>query len=270
MAGRCTECGMYHYDGPPCDNCGEMGFTEAPKVMECAECGEVHLDGNPPCDACGEMGFRRVENPGQYLDDGKTPEEHREELREFTRENGGAGVDRRTVVYGLGAVGVLGAGYYAFTSSDDYPTTEAPGQADEAAGIRFETVEAEMRGLINDERGSRDRPSLSTAGNVDAFAEYYNKEYAKTGGGNLDAVAASDFSGKFNVSGYYAASNYYGENSSGRSIDAFGSASSLARDCFESWRSEGYDDLFAAEYSQIGLDVHVAPDGDIFLLAVVD
>ncbi|SEW10337.1 CAP domain-containing protein [Halobacterium jilantaiense] len=262
MAGRCTECGRYHHDGPPCENCGTMSFQPAEEVKACAECGAIHRDESPPCNECGAMGFRKV-NPdsidesGDDGDDGiPSPSQH----------------SRRKVLYGLGIVGVLGAGGYVYLTSDDYPTMEAPGKADEASGIRFETVETEMRGLVNDERESQGLFTLSSAENVDAFAEYYNKMYVKQGGSNVRAVTSEEVDGKFNVSEYHAVSNHWETETSSRSIDGFDSASELARRTVDSWMSEARfrDPLLSTEFSEIGLDVHVGEDGDIFLLVVVD
>lgn len=268
MAGRCTECGTYHYDGPPCDNCGEMGFIPAVKVKKCAECGAVHRDEGPPCRSCGAMGFQRLENPDTFLESGVDSDSSVDD-----QSIPSTGANRRDVLkYGVVGVGVLAAGGYVFLSSDDHPTTTAPGQADEASGIRFETVETEIRGLVNDERENQGVGTLSTAGNVDAFATYYNKQYVKQGGGNVDGIDNGEFDGEFNVSDYYIATNYYGGDSAGRAITAFDSAVELARDCVDSWMAESRfrDPLTSSDYANIGLDVHTNPEGGIFLVVVVD
>jgi len=260
MAGRCTECGTYHHDGPPCDNCGAVSFQPAEEVKECAECGKIHRDESPPCNRCGAMGFRPV-NPDDLGDDGTNVES----VEAST-------VTRRQLLYGAGAAVVVAAGGYTFLSGDDLPTNEAPGDPDEASGIRFETVETELRGLINDERESEGAGTLETAGNVEAFATYYNKEFVKTGGDPLDNINSEGLDGDFNVSDYYAAGNHFGDDYDGRAIDYYDSASDLARDCFDSWMGEDRfrDPLTAPQYQRIGLDVHLDETGDIFLLVVVD
>lgn len=259
MAGRCTECGTYHHDGPPCDNCGAMSFQPAEEVKECAECGKIHRDESPPCNRCGAMGFRPV-NPDDLGGDGDDVES----VQAST-------VTRRQLLYGAGAAVVAAAGGYAFLSSDDYPTNDAPGEPDEASGIRFETVETELRGLINDERENEAAGTLATAENVDAFATYYNKEYVKAGG-SFDETASEEFDGDFNVSDYHTIGNHFGEDYDGRAIDAFASASELAEDCFDSWMGQDRfrDPLTDPQYQRIGLDVHADEAGDVFLLAVLD
>lgn len=276
MAGSCAECGTYHYEGPPCENCGEMAFAPAPKVMKCADCGEIHRDASPPCDNCGTMGFQRVKNPGQYVDgvsrsaSSETPGDD-VDLSEYAVETSSS-PSRRTVLYGAGVVAVLGIGGYTFLTGDDYPSTTAPGHAEEVSGIQFEAVETRLQRNINDERENEGTSALTSAENVNAFTTYYNKQYVKNGGGELEAVESGSFDGKFNVSEYHAVSNHFGEDTSGVAIDSFGSATELARDCFESWMDSPdlRNALVSPEYSRIGTDVHVDDHGDVFLMVVVD
>lgn len=261
MAGRCTECGHYHADsGPPCESCGNTSFTPVETVKRCVECGHIHHGGSPPCDRCGTMAFSKVENPdgGQQNqnDDG-------------SGLSAPSGTRRDVLKYGAGLALVAAGSAYVLTTHDDYPTTTAPGEAERASGIRFSTVEAEMKALINDERESQGMSALSTAENVDAFATYYNKEFVKAG--DIDAVNPEEFDGQFDVSGHHGASNYYGKDNTERPINHFDSASELARDCVDSWLGDSRirDALLQSGRSSVGLDVHVDEAGGIFLLAVV-
>lgn len=266
-----------------------MSFTPAETVAACTECGKIHHDDSPPCDRCGAMGFRPL-NPDD-LDDG-ADEVESVEASTFTR---------RQLLYSAGAAAVVLAGGYAFLSSDDtetdtpgqpdetttnnaaseqtdepttresYPTNEAPGQPEEASGIRFATVETELRGLINDERENEDAGTLTTAENVDAFATYYNKEYVKAGG-TFDGSPGEEFASEFNVSDYHVVGNHIGDGYDGRAIDTYSSPSEVARACFDSWMAEDQfrDPFTDPQYQRIGLDVHVDETGDVFLLAVLD
>ena len=261
MAGRCTECGEYHADGgPPCDSCGTMSFTPVETVKRCVECGHVHQGGSPPCNRCGAMGFAKVENP----DTGQ----------ESTNNSGLSATtlssSRRDILkYGAGFVLVGTGGAYVLTTHDDYPTTTAPGDAEQASGILFSTVENEIHDLINDERESSGVSRLSTADNVDAFATYYNKEVVKAS--DFYDVTSEEFDSEFNASDYHTVANSYGTRTTGSSIDSFSTASELARDCVETWMSESRfrDPLLQGTRSSIGLDVHVDEAGDVFLLVVV-
>jgi len=265
MAGRCTECGEYHADsGPPCENCGNMSFTPVETVKQCAECGHIHYGESPPCNRCGEMGFRKVQDPDSL-------QESNDDGTSTFQASAGASTRRDVLKYGAGLLAVGAATVYVVSSDDDYPTTTAPGHAEEASGIRFETVEAEMRGLINDERRDRGEQSLSAAENVDAFATYYNKEFVKNGGGELADVDSEQWDGQFNVSGYHAVAYHYG-NDYGRAIERFDSATELAQDTVGEWMdtSDLRRPLMDFQYTKIGFDVHVDDEGGVFLLAVVD
>jgi len=256
MAGRCTECGHYHHSGPPCDNCGAMSFTPAEDVKACAECGAIHRDESPPCNECGSMGFRKV-NPDD-LDDSHDQDDDGGIPSPSTHS-------RRTVLYGLGIVGVLGAGYYAISSSDDYPTKEVAGKPDKAAGIRFETVETEVLGLMNDKRASQSQENLSRPENVDAFAEYWCKTRVEEG----KDVAHEEFDGDFNVDSYHGFTNRFTYDHGSR-IAYYNSADQLAQEVFENLENdeEGNREMTNYEWTKVGIDLHAGPDGDVFYAVV--
>lgn len=262
MAGRCTECGRYHHDGPPCENCGAMSFRSVAEVKACGDCGTLHRDQNPPCKECGAMGFRKVnpddvdESRGDGNDEVPSPSRY----------------SRRKLLYGLGIVGALGAGGYVYFTGDGYPTTSAPGYADEAGGIAFGRVETAIRRRVNDERERRGQSSLASAGNVDALAEYYNKLYVKQDAGSLGRVEVGDVQSEFDVSAYRSLLNHWSQQLSGTTIESFESASDLAGRTVQSWMGDDRfrEPLLSAAYSEIGLDVHATEDGDVFVLAIID
>jgi len=231
-----------------------MGFTPVEEVHACTECGTIHYGERPPCNQCGSMGFQRA-NPAD-LDDSDaedgvgipSPSTHR----------------RRTVLYGLGIVGVLGAGAYAYTAADDYPTKDVTGEPDAAAGIRFDRAEAEILGLINDERASESREHFSRPENVDAFAEYWNKTRVEE-----DVVDEEAFSGEFNLDSYYGFTNLF-MHENGSRIEFYDSAEELAQDVFESLADydTAHREMTSYEWTRVGMDLHAGPSGDVFSTVV--
>ncbi|WP_161973140.1 hypothetical protein [Halostella litorea] len=273
MEWRCEWCGKPHEENdPPCDECGHGSFEEAvvqvPEtddpdsmlVWVCEECGRNHPKNSPPCSRCGHMQLRKEVQEfdeselegGSYLDVGK--------------EYIAAGIALVAVV-ALVAAGVIPVPGLGGPDIDD-----VPGQAESADGFDLTAVESGIADGINERRAGADADELRTGGDLDAVAERYNKLRVGQRYGDYEAERLSESYGEV---GYECArepaveSGVIPVRNDRRPLDTYGNESDLASAVVADFamRSGEGSGLFDAEREAVGVDVHVAPDGAVYVTA---
>jgi len=275
----CTACGREHpRNNPPCSRCGNMaleqreqsvddltrdpaetepgsagesgdvGGAETTLVWACTECGRTHPRNNPPCSRCGHMQLERRE---QRFDDA---------------ELGGGGwrdaLELKYVAGFLGAFALLGVIAAGSAGIVDVPglgpptVDDVPGDAEESGGFSLATVEAEYVAAL-DARTSGEE--LRRGDSLQSAASYYNQrrvkaEYADGEPPDIEAVLDEfDLDCSGGVIGFY--DPVLG------SLSSYDSEAELAESLADRVSMQGLD----GEFEAVGIDVHVAPDGAVYV-----
>jgi len=273
MEWMCAECGAPHSNNnPPCKNCGAMQFKKtvvrqqpddeinpASVEWQCPECGRTHPKNSPPCSRCGNMQLESVE--ANQFDEDET--------------SGGLGLfDVAKLVGALAVVAVLvfaatNAGILGQTQTsiaeEPNPTVEnVPGEANESSDLDLSTVEYRIYENINEVRSD----TLSLEPDTTRIAEYYNKLMVKRGKYPLDTSTTEIFN-KFescpnpNIVIYRLS---YESGTERRAIDYYDNETHLAESLTDTWlqKSESRSRLLDEDSTNLGVDVHVAENGDTY------
>ncbi|NHN49683.1 hypothetical protein G9464_19115 [Halostella sp. JP-L12] len=276
MEWRCEWCGKPHEENdPPCDNCGHGKFEEAvvrqstgtvdtgtTYVWDCEECGRSHPKNSPPCSRCGHMHLEKREQrfdeteleTGSYFDLGK--------------EYIAASVALVTVValVAAGVIPVPGLG------GDDLG--DVPGEAESADGRNLSAVERGIVEGVNERRADAGVADLRTDEELDAVAERYNQIRVKRQYG--EDAPDEDLRDSFESVGYScsrtpAGAPYVvqtdGDERAIRTYDENELSAAVVR-AYVGDPSFG-SRLLSDGHREIGTDVHVAPDGDVFVMVTV-
>ena len=268
MEWRCEWCGKPHEENdPPCDNCGHGSFEQAVVrqtdltegqganetiVWVCPECGRSHPKHNPPCSRCGhpslEREVQRVEEselsaPG-YLD--------------LVTPRYVAGL---VVVLGLAAVFVLGVtGVVTIPGlTGGVPDVSGvPGQADTANGITLADVEEAYLTRLNEARETAGYEMLSRDDRLDEIATFYNQRRVKADFADGSLPARDRMR------------QLLGDSCDGQILQI-----TPTQDFSEYTSAEALGIAFAEQtlagggtletQQKTGVDVHIAPDGTVYL-----
>lgn len=268
MKWMCAECGAPHpRDDPPCENCGAMRFEKtvvrqrpdddpASVEWECTECGRTHPKNSPPCSRCGNMQLESVE-ANQFDEDELSGGLGFFDVAKFV----GALAVVAVLLFATANIGILG--------QTQAPTVEnVPGEANESNGLDLGTVEYHVYERINEERSSESVGTLSLEPKVTEIADYYTKSMVKRGEYPLDESSEEIFEQfgscsdpllTYNRIGYETASD-------ARAIEHYSSETELADALADSWLQDSGTRpiLLDSEPSSVGIDVHVAENGDIY------
>lgn len=275
MEWRCAWCGKpYESDDPPCDNCGHDTFEKAVErvaapgqaqgtVWICPECGRQHQRNSPPCSRCGNLeleqrDFAELDDP---LDDIGTRWRDVIEVRYVL---GYLAVGVLLVVLALGALGVVDLPGFGEPSIPD-----APGSAETAGNLSLDAVEQAVVATTNDRRRNATVTTLDRDETLDRVAAYYNKgvvraTYDEGSGPDPDALRRFDPE----CDGRPTLMHAGGLSGSGGSdqLTAAANEATVASALVAALEAEGGDAEFGrADAELVGVDVHVAPDGNVFV-----
>jgi hypothetical protein len=271
MEWRCEWCGKPHEENdPPCDECGHGKFEEAvvrvdtgtvetgtTYVWVCEECGREHPKHSPPCSRCGHMGLEKRE---QVFDDSELQSAS---YFDIGKEYIAASVALIAVValVAVGVVPVPGLG------GDDL--SDVPGEAETADGHNLTVAERAIVTQINERRAGEGVSALRDDVELEAVAERHNKLIVaeQYGDGERETLEES-----YLEVGYECSREPFGEPRVIRSQDGerpladyedereFATAVVRALTL-----GDGSNDLLDGDREAVGVDVHVAPDGAVFV-----
>jgi hypothetical protein len=275
---RCAWCGKPHArNDPPCDNCGHHKFEKAvvpvapetegyerQPVWVCSECGREHQKNSPPCSRCGNA---KLEKHVPSEDD------YAEEL------SGTSYLDVLEPQYVLGLAVALVAGVVLVLAllgvvtlpgmGPSLNVADVPGNASEAAGVDLAETERAYLASINDARAAAGVERLDRNENLDDVARFLNQRTVKSTYTDADVPGTDPIRGPLrDACGEsqpveFSASPPLGGNSSG-----FDSPDALAAVLDDQFLDEdAATEQFAA--GRTGVDVHVGPDGRVFVTQVV-
>lgn len=287
MKWRCTYCGKPHESNdPPCDNCGNNEFEKAvvplapeaededaytTHVWVCTECGNDHPKNTPPCDRCGsgplerrEQTFDEDEVVAEMLGEGEDTDFSADvsylDVLDFKHVLGFTGVTVLLLVVGLGFLGVVDVPGIT-------PEGPVPGNATAADGISLSSVETAFVADLNEARSAADTPELTTDDALGSAATYLNQERVRAVYGDGDGPSRRELGGRLGDAcegGEFRAVRYAVETNLGTDERAeYGSVSALTAALRE--HPDALGSSVSAENGLVGVDVHLAPDGRVFV-----
>jgi predicted nucleic acid-binding Zn-ribbon protein len=278
---RCTRCGKPHAENdPPCDECGHNAFEKAivridetdarsgaegepipsgtvetgpDYVWACTNCGREHVRNTPPCSRCGNPDLERVEQTYEGLErDLDTPswfEVAKPYLPLFAVI---------AVVIALFATGVVSPSILPGIGQPSPP--EAPGNASEAGGLDLETTEELIHQRLEAEREPSESRTYDDG--LAAYAEYRNRLHV------LNDFANETSDGPTSDAFDHQCGDTRPQEGpaviTGVSVEDYPDEAGLADDIAAELLSR-YDDGMRTGYDAEGVDVHVAPNGDIYV-----
>ena len=303
----CASCGRTHQrNTPPCSRCGhaklakqEQGFDEddplasvreeparsgseraadatgdSVTVWACTECDRQHPRNNPPCSRCGNMSL-----------------EQREQHFEDIQPSGGGWLDALLSRYGLGLVGVVilvgifaagGAGIIDVPGMQTGPPTveDVPGNESEVGHLDLADVEREYVAELNDRRTAAGYDELEWSDDLAAMATYANQRTVQATHGDADPLTEEELNRELHLPRECASEARYGEflvtqdrfeDRSVTSVDDEGELAELAVGEYENRMGlqDSAGGFMTAPSGYVGVDVHVGPNGNVFITQFV-
>jgi DNA-directed RNA polymerase subunit RPC12/RpoP len=267
MEWRCEWCGKPHDENdPPCDNCGHGTFEKAvvpvadagdelgskSAVWVCTECGREHTKHTPPCSRCGNEKLVR----------------ERQEVSESELTAPGY-LDLVTPKYVLGLVAVLGLGALFILGlagvvplpgfGNSVPSvSDVPGNAETVNDISLATVERTYLQNLDEARGMAGAENITRDDRLDEIAVFVNQRVVKTEYGDGEPPAGEQ------VRELLGGSCEDSPRVFSTTLDSrqFDSPVAIA-DAFASAAAE-QGNIERGE--KIGVDVHTAPGGTLYLM----
>lgn len=293
MEWRCAWCGKPHEENdPPCDNCGHGEFEKAvvPMAPEsedddsdtitvwvCTECGNDHPKHTPPCDRCGggplerrEVDYDEEAVMAEMLGNdggGRTPSADVSYLDVLDTKLilGFIGVGALVVILALGFAGVIDV---PGIPNDGGPV---PGNATTYEGLSLATVEEQYVSTLNARRAANGYENLSRDQQLAAIATSFNQDrvrqdYADGEGPNVQSVRnrVGDVCGDAALAPVVFTTEASLGQSEGQRFD---SEAAMARSLVSAYRNSPDAPASFSNTSKglVGVDVHVAPDGRIYV-----
>ncbi|MFC7075984.1 hypothetical protein [Haloarcula halophila] len=286
MKWRCEWCGKPQEENdPPCDNCGHGTFEKAVKPMGpertdeestpggsvwvCQDCGRQHQRNSPPCRRCGGADFER-----EAVADTDPLDEIGTGWRDVVEPKyvvGYAVVALLVGVLVLGFLGVVSLPGAGGQTADGPPPAipDAPGAGDSVDGLDIAAVEDAYTATYNERRVGGGAGELTRNGSVDRAAAYYNKATVDARYGDGDPPSREAFD-RFplacerpTVVGYQVA-----YDRTGTALSSFADESALGSALADRYVERGAP-YRSATAGTIGVDIHVAPDGRVFVTHVL-
>ena len=271
MEWRCEWCGKPHEENdPPCDNCGHGKFEEAvvrqtdlgdgdsdpTLVWVCIECGREHPKNSPPCSRCGA---HSLEKRRQEIDEADLTAPGYLDLVTPQYLAAVAVALVLATVFVLGVTGIVDVPGFGGPAVPD--VENVPGNATHTGEIPFTAVEEELTATVNDRR---DGDQVGRDGDLDAVARYLNQQ----------AVRSGYVSGADDPTIDSSVQEVLSDSCSTRPL----LGGPVQYDGGGSTAAETADGLVAAYTDRIGsvdtvgdsvgVDVHEAPDGSLWLYLV--
>ena len=220
---------------------------------ECEHCGERTPKNNPPCSNCGGMSMEKVPLNG---------------ARDVQEAEALAGTSRRTVLaYGAaGAAAVVGGGYFIWDALTPPAIPDASGNADAAGGISLAAAADAILAGVNDERSA----ALAEVERVQSAARFATA-YTVVEGESGSARELFQRLDEFRIGRFQFVRRVITGDAGTRGIETFADADELAAAVVDSLLGTDEVRAFLANerFANAGVDVHVDPEGDVYVAVVV-
>ncbi|SEW32554.1 hypothetical protein [Natrinema salifodinae] len=294
MKWRCAWCGKPHAENePPCDECGHNAFEKAvvrasdanatdgdsgsgPEsstgaettgtstgtgtvdtgpdyVWTCPNCGREHVRNTPPCSRCGNPDLERVEQTYDGLERDLTAPTWFEVAKPYLPILAAIGL-----VIALFATGIVSPSILPGIGSPSPP--DAPGDGDQKAGIDLEIAAAEIHERLDEERDESAARAYDDG--LAAYAEYQNRAYVAVefDDAEPDAADPGDFDHDCSEPPVDAPMIV-----SDLSVEDYPDEAAFADDVATALLSSRFGDEVRSGFDAEGIDVHVAPNDDLYV-----
>ncbi|RQG97615.1 hypothetical protein [Natrarchaeobius oligotrophus] len=276
MKWRCTWCGKPHAENdPPCDECGHNAFEEAivradedrgPRTVDtgttyvwrCTECGRDHVRNNPPCSRCHNHDLEKVEQTYADVDSELETPSWLEVAKPYAPVFAVVGV-----VAMLFATGILSPTILPGIGAPSPP--DAPGEGSQAAGIDLDATAEGVHERLEAERDGGGGEPRALDGGLVAYAEYQNRAFL--------AVEYEDARPNSAGPGDFGA-DCVGEPVGGQlplagaSIEEYDDEEALADAIADRLLASSIESDVRTGHDGEGIDVHVGPEGDVYVFYV--
>ncbi|WP_435345481.1 hypothetical protein [Haloarchaeobius sp. HRN-SO-5] len=265
MTWECDDCGSTSR-APPCDACGSESGAYERFVWACTECDKQQSRHNPPCGRCGSMQFEKRPHDYQDIDDELAGPSYVELAKPALPVLGVLALVGALVLSGVVAVPA------PLTNAMQGPhVSNAPGHAEEANGLDLAAVEDAVHEGVNERLTERGGSTLARDSTLDDLATFENRRrvVGSYEGGSVHGTTdefAPDCQRRVNL----LLSSSTSEGILAATIEDFDTERELA-DAVVSNVGRDPSTWSAVENSQYGygVDVHVAPDGTIWVVHAV-
>ncbi|WP_254763984.1 hypothetical protein [Natrinema marinum] len=283
MRWRCTRCETPHAERePPCDACGHDALERAvapvtdggerdpdrepipagtvdtgPEyVWACPNCGREHVRNTPPCARCGNPDLEQVERNYDDLERDLAVPGWLEVAKPYLPI-----LVAVALLVALFATGIVPPTVLPGIGPSSPAPPDAPGNGTEAAGIDLEAAEELVHERLEAERNASESRRYDEG--LDAYAEYQNRGFVAVefDDAEPDAVRADEFDHDCGDARPVGAPLVLSE----RSIDSYETESALAADIAAGLFSSRFGEEVRTGFDAEGLDLHVAPNGDIYI-----
>lgn len=249
-------------------------------AWECTECGKFHPKHSPPCSRCGNTSLERT-----TVDD--------EELLERARPDPGVDWRMRAAALAAALLAVyLVAGWAGLVplpvaDGDDAglagpgggtptPIADVPGEGTRASGLDLEGTSAALRDELNDRREDRGHDRLVRDQDLTAMATYHTRHMVKYGhySGETGNYSYRDLGDAYQPDCdrrvAFFVDRLRGSGTDDRAVDRYDTERALATAFVDRLVADRptREELFRP-YDRVGVDVHVAADGDVYATIVV-
>lgn len=272
MEWRCAWCGKPHEeDDPPCDSCGHGSFERAvvrePETIDagpdfvwaCQSCGREHVKYSPPCSRCGDPSLEKREATYENVSADLSVSSYAELSKPYLPI-----VAVFVVLAALVGTGVISIPTLAFGPS----IPDAPGEGERAAGLDLADVEERVHERLEATRRDRGAASRTHDSGLDSLATYFNRDRVRTAHGE-ESVGDPDV-GDFDLSCSRTITVYPATFRDAAALDAYEDESQLAEAIARHLRSQPRTErILFSSHSSEGVDVHVGPDGTVYVYYAV-
>ncbi|WP_435345482.1 hypothetical protein [Haloarchaeobius sp. HRN-SO-5] len=259
MAWECSECGSLS-TSPPCDECGSETGEYTGFVWVCPECGRESTRYNPPCPRCGGMDLEKRRPDYEDLDEELAVPSYRDLARPLLPV-----VAAVVLLVALFATGVLPLPEDLAVALDGPGVTDAPGSADRADGLNLSAVESGIADRADAYRAERGADGLERDETLAEMATFANqRRVVQSYDGGSVRGDLSDFSPPCSRPRFVVGSTDGGV----AAIGNYGTEAELADALFDALVSHAGPAIETASTGQ-GVDVHVGPDGRVYVVYVV-
>lgn len=273
MEWRCTRCGKPHAENdPPCDECGHNAFEKAivrvderdgepsdtvetgPEyVWACTNCGREHVRNTPPCSRCGNPDLEKAERTYEGLERDLTAPGWLEVAKPYLPV-----AVLIALVVALFATGIVPPTVLPGIGAPSPP--DAPGEGAEYAGLDLEAVDTDVHDRLEAEREAGERRTYDDG--LAAYAEYYNRmlvavEFDDT---EPDAPDPGAFDHGCSDAQIVTAQLTLGD----AAVDEYDDERAFGDAVAEVLLTE-YGEEMRSGFDSEGVDIHVAPNGDVYV-----
>ncbi len=269
MSWRCTWCGRVYDDEEPasCETCGRDSFegvgedaastdetvdTGVQYVWVCPNCDREHVKNNPPCSRCLNPTLEKRAPSYEDVERDLDVPSWLEVAKPYT-----------PIIIGFVLIVALFASGILPLSLLPGIGDEVPGSADETNGIEHAAVEAEIHDRLEAHREAEGAPSREYDDGLATYAEEYNQRLVTTQHTDREPARPDHETFDLPCESQPSVGPFVSEEGY---IDDFDSSAELGAALTDGLLESEFAANLESSEEYEGIDVHVGPDGGVYVL----